>query len=210
MGEASRRKQRLIRITSPALAASINAVSGALRKLATAASSNLGSDCYLHSALGQVLLADAGIRTRLVAGYAAWRVGPGDGDVIAHTKRTRGYLPPGGGLGFAYHAWLEADGLLIDLTTYQLPRKAEELDAADGGHTTVEWAPPYLVLTLDQVSSYDEVAKGGPGLVYYERDTQVEARLVGGFSLDQGDVEMARLIVSNPEMAVVGPRSQAE
>jgi hypothetical protein len=131
MGDARRKKlQAASRAT--ALSAAAQQVSAALRKLASASSGHLGSDCYVHAALGNRLLADLAIETKPVVGFAAWRVGNGDGDVISHTPRTQGHLPAGG-RGFAYHAWLDCSGFIIDFTTYQLSQKALTLDAADGG-----------------------------------------------------------------------------
>lgn len=63
----------------------LDLLSSALRRLATAASEKLGSDCYIHCALAQTILADFDIESRIVVGYAAWRVGNGDSDVIVHT-----------------------------------------------------------------------------------------------------------------------------
>ena len=134
-------------------------VSTALRKLATAASEHLGHDCCIHAALGRALLADFGVPASPVVGFAAWRVGEGDGDVISHTPYTKGYLPPGV-KGLAYHAWLDCSGCVIDFTTYQLPRKAQALDAMDGGHTTVRWCPDFLILPRDSIRSYEEVLVG--------------------------------------------------
>lgn len=78
----------------------------AMRKLAQAASSHVGSDCYVHAAIGRELLKDLGIKTELKAGHAAWRIGSGDGDVMSHVDGVQGYLPEGA-QGFAYHVWLE-------------------------------------------------------------------------------------------------------
>lgn len=61
--EAKRRK-----CTVQSLQAAVHEVGTALRKLATAASANLGGDCYLHAELGRLLLADLGIQSRRVVG----------------------------------------------------------------------------------------------------------------------------------------------
>jgi hypothetical protein len=201
MGEAKQRRKE-----SSALIEAVNRVSGALRKLACAASSHLGSDCYLHAELGRVLLADLGIEARRVVGYAAWRVGEGDSDVVAHVAQVPGYLPAGA-QGFAYHTWLEAGDTILDFTTYQLRRKALELDALDGGSTTVAWCPDFLVLRKRDVRTYADVAKLTTGLAYYEESPGLESLLAPQFTLDEGDLAIARLIMSNANMNVMGPQS---
>lgn len=201
MGEAKRRRAALEKMHYAA-----HSVGTAIRKLATAASSNLGGDCYLHAALGRALLADLGIEARLVAGYASWRIGPQDGDVIAHVRQVQGYLPAGA-QGFAYHAWIEVAGTIIDFTTYQLRRKAAELDALDGGSTTVAWCPDLLILRRRDVRTYADVAKLHQGLAFYEEAPGLESLLAEQFSLDEGDLATARLILANPEIRVMGPLS---
>ena len=111
-------------------------ISSALRRLATAASGNLGSDCYIHAAIAQEILNRLGVSSKLVAGYAAWRVGNGDGDVILHAPMPNMPSQPG---SVAYHMWLEVGKHLIDFTTYQLRHKAIQRDKLDGGTTTVTW-----------------------------------------------------------------------
>jgi hypothetical protein len=74
MGEAKRRKimnQQL----PPLDMKSVEAVARALQKLTSAASENHGYDCYLHTLIGRHLLNKLGIKTNLVVGFAAWRVG---------------------------------------------------------------------------------------------------------------------------------------
>jgi hypothetical protein len=206
MGEAKRRKAQ--GATAALNYETIEQVGQALRKLVIAASGLLGRDCYLHAALGQALLADFGIRTELVAGYAAWRVGEADGSVVAHVPNSAGHLPPGMP-GFAYHAWLVSGRTLIDFSTHTLRQKAKELDAADGGRTDVVWCPELLVLDRSQLSSYRQVAQGNAGLAYYEHDEAATRLLASTFSMDPTDLQMARLILAQPDAAVVGPNHQA-
>lgn len=215
MGQAKQRKlQRLhLRQTVTPVAQRVGA---ALRKLATAASDSLGGDCYLHALLGRELLADLGVATRIVVGYAAWRIGHADDDVMAHVPHAQGFLPEGV-QGMAFHAWLETitdDGsapLLIDFTTYQLARKAKELDDADGGHTNVEWQPSMLLLDRTEIRSYKEVAKApGPGLAHYQEAPGLHERIAHNFSPDPEDLAIARTILANPEMVVIGPNQAAD
>lgn len=208
MGETTRRRQ-VARALRGRLEEAAARVSAALRKLATAASGQLGRDCYVHAELGRQLLEDLGLEARRVVGYAAWRVGPGDGDVISHSPHTAGHLPPGT-MGFPYHAWLDCQGLLLDFTTYQLRAKAQALDAADGGHTAVEWCPDFLLLERDEVRSYEEVAAAfGPGVAYYEARPELETALAG-FAVDPNDLKAARLILKFPDILVLGPNNLFE
>jgi len=207
MGEARNRRLQAEQLASQraGLEVVVKQVSHALRRLAEAASANLGRDCYMHAELGRVLLADQGLTFQTKVGFAAWRVGSGDGDVISHTSKVQGYLPPGA-LGFAYHAWLESAEWLVDLTTYQLRRKAKELDEADGGHTTVDWCPEYLLLPRSNARTYRQVAQApDAGSVYYEAVPELATKMSAGFELDANDVANVRLIYSSPDMQVIGP-----
>ncbi|MBU9199831.1 hypothetical protein KTD31_00260 [Burkholderia multivorans] len=209
MGEAKRKREQAKQLEArkEALTAAAASVSHAIRRLAEAASAHIGSDCYLHAGLGRVLLADLGFEFQIRVGFAAWRLGPGDGDVISHTPHTQGYLPAGA-LGFAYHAWLTAGDWLLDFTTYQLARKAQALDAADGGHTTVEWCPDYLLTSTHSIRNYRQVAQASKsGVFYYEASAALAQRMAETSTLDADDIETARVIMRNPEMRVMGPNS---
>ena len=210
MGQAKIRRQQAASLLGSVLPVAQMAAS-AMRKLAIAASTHVGSDCYAHAKIAQILLADLGIKTRTVAGYAAWRVGSGDSDVIAHVRSATGFLPAGS-LGFPYHVWLEtisdegAPPILIDVTAYQLPQKARDLDAADGGNTEVSWTPDLVVLRREDLRSYKEVATAfATGLSYYEEVPGIMEHLDAAGSVDQEDVDMARLILASPGVDVIGP-----
>lgn len=204
MGDAKRRR-RDAEALAATLPPAVERVSGALRRLAIAASSHLGSDCYLHVELGRLLLADLGIEATPVVGYAAWRVGVGDGDVISHIPMKQGYLPAGT-QGFAYHGWLTVGDYLIDFTTYQLRKKAADLDAADGGHTTVDWCPEVLLTPKTTIKTYREVAQSfAAGVFYYEAQPELLKVLAETSTLDPEDLAAARLLLSNPQLQVVGP-----
>lgn len=206
MGEAKRRKASGTygHAYEEGLKKAAKDVGWALQRLATAASGHFGSDCYLHAEFGRQLLADLGLEAKLHVGYAAWRVGPGDGDVIGHTPHTQGYLPAGAE-GMQFHVWLTVDNWLVDFTTYQLPEKGKALDAADGGHTTVAWHPDVLVLPLKAVASYRQVAQAlDAGHAYYEEDKRLLAQ-VPSFQAHEDDLAAARLLLRNPEMQAIGP-----
>ncbi len=203
MGKASRRKQN--RHGEVSLNETVAHISTAIRKLVNAAGTHIGSDCFVHAELGRALLADLKIPSRIVVGFAAWRVGPGDGDVISHTSQAKSFLPANQ-RGFAYHAWLKQDDYLIDFTTYQLRLKAAQLDEADHGLTTVNWCPDYLLLPQRAVRAYTAVAQASDsGVAYYEARPELLRTLDSGFSLDAGDLETARLILAHPQVNVLGP-----
>ena len=213
MGEAKRRRAAE-EARSAALRQVTERVGATLRKLASAASANLGSDCYLHAALGRELLGDFGFDARVVAGEAAWRVGEGDGDVIAHTPRVQGFAPssmPPGKLALAYHAWLIVDSHVVDFTTYQLPRKGLELDALDGGHTSVDWAPEVFVLPVSLLPSYEQVARSPKsGVAFYDVIPGLAEKMASTYELDPENVAVARFILANPDVNVFGPNQVRE
>ena len=211
MGEAQRKRALAQQLDGrrTELEAAVKQVTHALRRLAEAASANLGSDCYLHANLGRVLLADLGFPFEIRVGAAAWRLGSGHGDVLAHVPQRGGYLPPGA-KGFAYHAWLEAGDWLVDTTTYQLRRKAADLDAQDGGHTTVDWCPDYLLLKLADVKTHEEVAKApDAGVAYYESNHELAALMARTSTLDAEDLAVARLLLRDSSLNIVGPNTFA-
>ena len=207
MGEASRRKS-LEQQMPPLDMQAVERVSKTLQKLTSAASTHHGYDCYLHTFFGRHLLANLGIKTNINSGFAAWRVGHGDGSVVAHVSHIKGHLPPGM-QGFAYHAWLTYGPKIIDLTTYQLRQKAAELDALDGGHTDVGWCPEMLVADRETISTYGQVAQGGVGQFYYERNQAIEEKLASGFIYDPDDLKIAELILASPDIKVFGPNKIA-
>lgn len=210
MGEAKRNRARaeVLAQEREALGAVAGRVGHALRRLAQAASAHQGGDCYLHAELGRALLADEGFLFQTRVGCAAWRVGPGHSDVLAHRPESQGYLPPGAGMGFAYHAWLESERWLVDFTTYQLTRKAQMLDATDGGRTRVDWCPDYLLLPRAQLHSFQEVARAPcPGLACYEGSDALTAEMANGYAMPESDLAAARLLLRHGEMRVIGPNT---
>lgn len=178
-------------------------ISSALRRLATAASGNFGSDCYIHSALAQVMLARLGIDSNLVVGYAAWRVGNGDSDIVIHAPLPNMLPQPS---GVAYHAWLELDNHLLDFTTYQLRSKAAHIDELDGGKTNVRWCPDFLFATKKSISPLGHVIQKRAGLYYYEREPDLEEKIISGATpLDTDDISHVWLLYQNQNIQVFGP-----
>ncbi|ABD72141.1 hypothetical protein Rfer_4455 (plasmid) [Rhodoferax ferrireducens T118] len=186
-------------------------LASALQKLMTGASPQLGADCLLHAQMAQTLLDQEGVPTRLVLGEAAWRVGPGDGDVITHSPNVGGFAPQGA-KALAYHAWLESGTKIIDFSTHSLRTKAAQLDAFDGGKTAVEWCPPYLVLERAQSLTLKEVAQAdSAGVACYQeipglREFMIEQCLVK--EVDAGNLQLLRLVFDQPEIKVFGPNNR--
>lgn len=200
MGQAKRRAALKDHLSTYNFAA----VASAVRRLSVAASSHLGSDCYMLSALAQELLKRDGVFAQLRAGYAGWRCGSGDSDVILHCPT--GSIPPQNGV--VYHVWLEIVDHIFDVTTFSLPQKARELDLLDGGSTTVDWHPDYLFVPKSTVSSLRDVVQKHAGLYFYERQSQVEQLIFGvAPDLDPDDVDAALTLYQHQDMVVLGPNN---
>lgn len=180
-------------------------LANAIRKLATAASGNFGSDCFIHASIAKEILSRLGIESSLKVGHAAWRVGNGDSDIIMHIPTSDMTPQPG---GIAYHAWLEVDGHILDLTTYQLESKGAQLDRLDGGKTTVSWCPEYIYSRKGYSSALRCVVQLSAGLYYYREKPELAETVIAAASQpDPDDVELAWLLYQNPEMIVVGPNN---
>ncbi len=105
-----------------------------------------------------------------------------------------------------YHVWLEMDGVLLDVTTYQLRLKAEQLDAQDGGQTTVVWCPEFLFVPKSSISPLRTFIQKDTGLYHYERNKSMESLVNQAIrELDQEDVEKVWLLYHNPDCTVRGP-----
>lgn len=183
----------------------------AMRKVATAASSNIGSDCYIHAAIVQAILADYDVESKLIVGYTAWRTGPGSQDVITHAAIQGADQYAAGGLvnsdkALAYHVWLEIGDNIFDVTTYQLRQKMQELNDADGGNGVVSWCPDYLYVEKEKISTLRDVIQKDTGMFYYQHIPAVEDLVLSKSNLlDEDDVEMVRMLFMHPEIDVIGP-----
>lgn len=152
-------------------------------------------------------MADYGFTCIRKSGYAAWRVGPGDSDVIAHTPHAQAYAPAGVE-SLVFHSWLEIADSILDFTTYQLRFKAASLDALDGNSTTVAWCPDYLLLKKSSLMSYRGVAQAAkPPAVYYEPSDKLDELLSAQYTVDEQDLSHLRLLCSNQEIRVIGPNT---
>lgn len=210
MGEAKRKQTRRAAQDQAAAGIDMTRVALAVNRLCVAASSEHGSDCLLQADLAQHLLGRLGVRADVVAGAAAWRVGEDDGDVISHIPsggEIRGQPAPG---YIPFHAWLRVGQHLLDVTTADLEKKAEQLDYQDGGHIEVVWAPECLYVPYSRVSDYRTVAQGHAGLFFYREDahfTQVVRDHLRERPQDVEMLEMLWMIYQNPQAKVFGPEN---
>lgn len=183
----------------------LSRLSSAIRRLATAASERFGSDCYIHAALAQAILARLGVESTVVAGYAIFRVGPGNSDIIMHAP-SPGMIPQP--VGITYHAWLEIGDYILDITTYQIPAKCAQLDELDGGTTVATWYPDYLFVPRRSISLMHDVIQLTAGLYRYEQNTEVEAIILRDvLELDEEDIETVWFLYLNQDIKVFGPNS---
>lgn len=162
--------------------------------------------------LAQRILEEQGISTKVVVGEVAWRVGPGDGDVITHSPRSGGFAPAGVN-ALAYHAWLEMGTTIIDFTTQNLRTKAKALDAFDGGTTNVLWCPAYLVIQSADTLPFKKVAQAlEEGVAFYQEIPGLYEMMVAkgmDKDLDEEDVQILRIIFDNQDLTVIGPNDIA-
>jgi hypothetical protein len=203
MGEAKRKAA--VRSLQNELLKSIDVsrVASAIKKLATAASSHLGSDCYIHAAIAKEIMGRLGVESSIKVGAAGFRVGDGDSDVILH-KKTPGMIPQPGGV--AYHVWNQIGSYIFDTTLYQLRSKSAALDQLDGGHTEVSWCPDYLLTPVKSVSLLRDVIQLHAGCYHYSEDHDLTRLILSTAPvLDMDDVEVAWILYQNNELQVFGP-----
>jgi hypothetical protein len=186
----------------------VEQLSKALQKLTTSASATLGSDCAVHAYLAHPVLVEHGIDCRVVIGAAAWRIGPNDGDVITHIPQHSQIAAATKNKAIPYHAWLENDSHIIDFSTHTLRLKAAQLDASDGGQTTVEWCPDYILISKTAVKPLHEVVQEpNHGHAYYQEIPGLVGFMKSiGFrdQANQEDLTTLRLVLANPAMHVMG------
>lgn len=185
----------------------------ALRKFTTSVSAHILGDCWMQALLAQSILQEEGIITKAVVGEAAWRIGRGDSDVIAHSPRLGGVAPEGV-KALAFHAWLEMGDTIIDFTTHTLRMKAQALDDAFGGQTSVLWCPPYLVMPRSNTVPLDTVTQALKEEVacYEEIPGLLERMIKMGLKsdIDITDRWHLRMIFDNPDIRVIGPNDLDE
>lgn len=213
MGEASK-KRRVQDLAMEKLGkVDLSRLAKAVRSVSVASSESLGRDCFIHAWLAQEVLKTHEIASVIEVGFSAWRVGPGDGDVITHhcseefIEKIAEGIPSGDGkMHLPYHVWLEVAGHILDLTTYQLPLKAMLLDRSDGGETSVEWCPDFLFEPIDRISSFENVKQYEAGLFYYKKSPPLKKVVFSSIvDLDPLDVATVMMAYKNPQAVVIGP-----
>lgn len=203
MGQAKQNRERIEREEKLLASMPLDQIADAVRKLCTSASANYGRDCVMHAYLAQSIMERLGAKPEIVVGEAAWRVGEGDCDVIAHTLKSQPLESNPAAL--PYHAWLSFAGKYLDFTTYQFADKAAEMDRLDGGKTTVLWCPPYLCVSRKSVFSYRDVAQLHAGMFYYEPSEKLREKVMQDLTPSLDDAHAAWIIFSNPGITVIGP-----
>jgi hypothetical protein len=99
----------------------------------------------------------------------------------------------------AYHAWVETDGHVVGVTTYQLAAKAADLDRLDGRTTTVNWCPDFVLLPRAETASFVRVRQETAGLIYYERGAYLQAVVRNrAIAFDPHDIAAVERVHRNP------------
>lgn len=195
MGKASKRKHER-QASKPLPADELALLAKAMSLVLGALTQAHGADCRTYAAVGAEVLSRLGYTAaQKVAGSAAWRVGPGDGDMIAHALELRDAIgtmaapkAPGAMAGM-FHAWIEFGDTIVDFTTSSLPDKARQLDELDQGNTQVDWAPAVLWVDKRKLSSFKHVLQcPDAGVFAYRQHPQIEKVVFEEFSRDL-DVE---------------------
>lgn len=204
MGQAKQRRMAQEQYRQLCRNIDLARVAKSVQKVCAAASAHLGTDCLLQAKMAQHILGRLGMVSELVIGHAAWRVGPGDGDVVSHFPNGHAQSATAA----LYHAWLIVGDHIFDVTTKELPLKARQLDALDGGTTTVQWAPDYVWMAYGAVKTIAEVtASLHPGGCAYRRSADVQALVLRHCRASDGQNEaLAWLAYQSPDATVIGPR----
>lgn len=215
MGEARRKTNQCAATIEKINSLDLPRISKAIQKLFSATSENYGRDCHLHAMFCQTLMRrHFGIEIDLVIGFAAWRVGEGDADMIMHASPTEdikkfqvtNYEAFQSTNAIPYHAWLECGNWILDFTTYQFPSKAAALDAIDGQTTRVDWHPDFLWIDKKSLHPLHDVIQLRTGLCWYQRILPLEKTLTQhAREINEDDLTLFTMIYSNPDMVVVGP-----
>lgn len=102
-------------------------------------------------------------------GDHAMRVGPGQGDVIAHHPAVApAFTGYDAGVLMYAHAWVMVGDTIIDDTACDAALKLAKLDAADGRKSQCLWAPDILIANRKRGVSFEQVRDGYGYAFYYE------------------------------------------
>jgi hypothetical protein len=130
-----------------------------------------GRDCVRQAQLLAALLNDIGIHARVAIGHAAWRVGAGLPDVVAHNPKAFDGPPsihePE---GFEGHAWVEVADLIVDSTANQWEQKLQRLGLVNGLKPKLDWPQDVLVLQHGRLKkSLESVLRARTFAAHYQR-----------------------------------------
>lgn len=191
MGEAKRRAKERELLENQLRRVDISRVAGAVKHVAAIVTKFPGKDCYIHASIGKCLLERLGVESKLVVGFAGWRVGEGTGDAIL-------CLPISAEInlaeGFPCHAWIETGQDILDFTTYHFSLQAAILEKLHGQKVNVSWCPDFLLAKKKSVSSIKEFffKDTGTGHYFYKRNLQLEAEMSKvNFGLTDDHVDLA-------------------
>jgi hypothetical protein len=185
-------------------------VGSSVRKFVGVVSNDPLTGCYFTHMVGQALLHRLGVRSDVHIGYSAWRTGPGPLDGIACHPEAVFDVPLAEDIA-PRHCWLWLSDAqkLLDYTTYLLGEKIARLNQADGRHRTVAWPiPDYLLADKSQISTLDEVCRGGRSkselMFYYKRRVGLEAQCkLDVETIPEHVFERAYLLFEHPDLEVV-------
>jgi hypothetical protein len=174
------------------------AMAQVVARVMRAASDRRGSDCTVHAAMLAEMI---GPEARIVLGHAAWRVGPGAGDAIAHHPAANGAVQAGG--AFMGHAWVELGDWIIDATTWQWEHKLAVLNALDGRfRSVVAWPLEVLAMERKATKSFWRVQQSNKFAAHYEEVPGLERFMCG--PVDPVALALAREAYANPTIALIG------
>ena len=194
--------------TGDRLEDAVRQVSTAVRKLTTVVRNfPPTAGCYIVAYVGQALLQRLHYETEIQIGFAGWQLGPDRNDVILHFPVPETTFCLGPKVWIGYHAWLGCEGTIVDLTTFQLRRKALELDAVEGVHTTVQWCPEFLILPPNAVRTLKDLKNSTePGTAYYERCPKLESFVKGREKIDTELIGLGHFLLSAPRTRIISPK----
>lgn len=170
MGEAARKKKLGIapapRPSDEVIERCAQQVWARLKELDTAE----GGDCIPTALLMADALKAEDIKAKPVIGYAAWRVGPGAGDMVGHHPSVISQVMPDGSeeMGFMGHAWVQVGYWIIDITTRDLPSKLAGIDAFDGRKSHCLWWSPITVIERKKCKTLWHTQQDYDSGCYYE------------------------------------------
>lgn len=192
-------------------------LAAAMKQVLGAIANFHGAECLSSALIGTEVLRRLGYDARATAGSAAWRVGPGGGDVISHavemqSQQGKVYAPNLTGSGMRagmFHAWSVIGDYIVDFTTSTLREKASQLDAQDGGKTQVDWAPEVLWAHKYEGSKFPEVANGyKAGTWVYRKHEEIERQVFTQRSKDFDAQTPATVVLQAFELLKSGGRVQ--